>query len=140
MTYYEVLQISEKASPEIIEAAWKALMMVNHPDKGGNVRKAAKINEAHDILSDPKKRAVYDAQLAAGKAAKPRPIRMPSPSEVYPNPYQPEFEVDYQHIIQEMLNAGIQAGASVLSDELQKNPFVSQVLANIKAKKKRSAG
>lgn len=64
-TYYEVLQVSPLAAPEIISAAYRALMlrMRKHPDRGGDLRTAQDINEAYDTLSDSEKRRRYDALL-----------------------------------------------------------------------------
>jgi curved DNA-binding protein CbpA len=65
MTHYELLQVSADASPEVIDACWKALMRKFHPDKGkGNTELAKKLNEAHDVLSDPIKRQAYDIELS----------------------------------------------------------------------------
>ena len=61
--YYEVLGITQNASPEEIKRAYRKMARQYHPD----VNKAAEaeatfkeINEANDVLSDPEKRAMYD--------------------------------------------------------------------------------
>ena len=61
--YYAVLQVSPRASPEVIRAAHRALCAIAHPDRGGKDRLAALINEAFAVLSDEKKRARYDEGL-----------------------------------------------------------------------------
>ena len=33
MNYYEILEINEKASPEVIKMAYKALILKYHPDR-----------------------------------------------------------------------------------------------------------
>lgn len=64
---YEVLQVSENASNDIIENAYKTLVKKYHPDIAKNKQQAEEkmkiINNAHDILSDEKKRANYDEKL-----------------------------------------------------------------------------
>jgi len=62
---YEILEVSESASQETIEAAWKSLSKRYHPDnqKTGDHEKAKAINHAHDILSDPEKRKIYNVML-----------------------------------------------------------------------------
>lgn len=68
-TLYEVLEVSENASQEIIEKAYKTLAKRYHPDlqsdaeKNNAEQKMKKINEAYDILSDKEKRQVYDREL-----------------------------------------------------------------------------
>ena len=67
--YYDILEVSKNASPEIIEKAYKTLVKKYHPDlqKGENKNKyeekIKKINEAYDILSDFEKRKNYDLNL-----------------------------------------------------------------------------
>ena len=67
--YYEILQINQNASPEIIEKAYKTLAKKYHPDlqEESNKKEAEEIlkeiNEAYEILSDPNKKALYDQNL-----------------------------------------------------------------------------
>ena len=68
-TLYETLEVSENASPEIIEKAYKTLAKRYHPDLQSDAgkRKAEqmmkKINEAYDILGNKEKRQAYDREL-----------------------------------------------------------------------------
>jgi len=66
-TYYEQLGVARNAPDEVIRGAYKALAQKNHPDKNINNPAATavmqSINLANDVLSDPQKRAEYDAQL-----------------------------------------------------------------------------
>lgn len=48
----DILGLEEGASDEAIEAAYKALIVKNHPDQGGTDWLAARLNEARDILLD----------------------------------------------------------------------------------------
>jgi len=67
--YYELLEISKHASPEIIEKAYRTLAKKYHPDvqEPGDVKSAEEkfkeIGEAYEILSDPAKRSDYDIEL-----------------------------------------------------------------------------
>ena len=72
MNYYELLQVSENASDEVIKMAYKALVKKYHPDtfKGDKAfaeEKTKEINEAYDVLSDPVKRQEYDLFLKQQK-------------------------------------------------------------------------
>ena len=68
-TLYEILEVSEKASPEVIEKAYKTLVRKNHPDLQPPEKKEyaentlKKINEAYEILSNEQKRKNYDLEL-----------------------------------------------------------------------------
>ena len=48
----EVLGLDETASEAEIEAAYKALIVKNHPDQGGTDWLAARLNEARAVLLD----------------------------------------------------------------------------------------
>jgi len=63
--YYEILQVSPDASPEVIKAAYRALAKKYHPDQNSSpeaVEKMKKINEAYQTLIDPQKRKKYDEE------------------------------------------------------------------------------
>jgi hypothetical protein len=64
--YYDILQVSRNAEQEVIEAAYRRLARKYHPDvysgsdAGDRMRE---LNEAHEVLGDPRRRAEYDAEL-----------------------------------------------------------------------------
>lgn len=61
MTHYETLGLQPDATPEEIKRAFRAKASAAHPDKGGTTEAMQAINRAHEVLSDPKRRARYDA-------------------------------------------------------------------------------
>ncbi len=62
---YEILEVSPRARPEIVQAAYRALMKIYHPDNGNSDGAMVRsINEAHAILGDPRKRKEYDGPAA----------------------------------------------------------------------------
>ena len=74
MTLYEILEVSEKASNEVIEKAYKTLAKKYHPDlqqtaedKKNAEKKMQKINEAYETLKDESKRSEYDRKLQEEK-------------------------------------------------------------------------
>lgn len=62
--YYSVLGVSRQASPEDLKKSFRKLAMKFHPDKNPGDKTAEdrfkEVNEAYDILSDPKKKTMYD--------------------------------------------------------------------------------
>ena len=62
-TFYEVLGVSPSASQKEIEAAYRRLVRLTHPDAGGSDFLFRRVHEAHSTLVDPVKRRAYDARL-----------------------------------------------------------------------------
>ncbi|MDP6453371.1 MAG: DnaJ domain-containing protein, partial [SAR202 cluster bacterium] len=61
--YYDVLGVAKSASEEDIKKAFRKLALEYHPDRNKNEGAEGKfkeVNEAYQVLSDPKKRATYD--------------------------------------------------------------------------------
>ncbi|TMF01796.1 MAG: J domain-containing protein [Chloroflexi bacterium] len=61
---YEVLQVSPEANTEVIRAAYRTLARSQHPDVNPDpeaTRHMRRLNAAYHILSDPARRARYDA-------------------------------------------------------------------------------
>ena len=65
--YYHILGLSFESNPEkeLIDAAFKALVKIYHPDvfkgdKQSRDREITEINEAYEILNDSEKKKIYD--------------------------------------------------------------------------------
>ncbi len=61
--HYEVLEVSQSAASQVIKAAYRRLVKINHPDAGGNPAVFRRIQAAYECLSDPVKRALLDSTL-----------------------------------------------------------------------------
>ena len=67
--YYDILQVSPSAEPEVIEAAYKRLARKYHPDVDRDpaaTERMRDLNEAYEMLSDPAGRAEYDLHRSRG--------------------------------------------------------------------------
>jgi hypothetical protein len=64
---YEILEVSPRARPAVIRAAYRSLVQEYHPDRNCGDPEAAErmavINNAYAVLADPLQRAQYDQQL-----------------------------------------------------------------------------
>mgnify|MGYP001249977879 CR=1 FL=1 len=62
--YYKILGVDRKASDDEIRKAYRKLAKQHHPDYNPNNKQAEEkfkeINEAYEVLSDAKKRSLYD--------------------------------------------------------------------------------
>ena len=72
MNLYDELGLSPRCTFDEIKQRYRALAQQHHPDKGGNEDKFKKIKLAYEVLSDPSRRAEYDA---TGKIEEDVPIR-----------------------------------------------------------------
>ena len=69
--YYDILEVSRKASKDTINKVFKMHMKANHPDlfqgeeKTKAEEKSKELTEAYNILSDDASRAKYDEELDA---------------------------------------------------------------------------
>ena len=70
--YYKTLGVARDAKPEEIKKAYRRLARKYHPDVNPGTESEAqfkRISEAYDVLSDPKKREVYDRYGTYSEAA-----------------------------------------------------------------------
>jgi curved DNA-binding protein len=75
--YYAVLGVARDATPEEIKKAFRKLAREHHPDTAADQVKSEErfkeINEAHEVLGDPEKRAKYDRLGARWEETGPPP-------------------------------------------------------------------
>ncbi|MBN2484279.1 MAG: molecular chaperone DnaJ [Candidatus Omnitrophica bacterium] len=70
--YYEILGVAKGASPDEVKKAYRKLVMQTHPDRVPEEKKKAaeekfkEVSEAYAVLSDEKKRKLYDQYGHAG--------------------------------------------------------------------------
>lgn len=60
--HYEMLGVQPTATLQEIRLKFRQLVITEHPEKGGDPKKFAKLNKAYGVLSDQEKRRQYDEQ------------------------------------------------------------------------------
>ena len=107
---YEILQVHPAAQPEIIQAAYRKLAQLYHPDRNPSrdgTAKMTRINDAYEMLSDPKKRAAYDksrkAQASSAKTEAEEPERRNRrPAWMHPDSWQYYDDGDLAEVCAQM--------------------------------------
>jgi curved DNA-binding protein CbpA len=67
---YEVLQVHPAAEQQVIQAAYRVLAGLYHPDRAttaANARRMAELNAAYDRVKTVELRRAYDQELRAGR-------------------------------------------------------------------------
>ena len=59
--FYRYNRLQKSCTEVEIKKAYRRESLVHHPDKGGDEEKFKLVVEAHAVLSDPQRRARYDA-------------------------------------------------------------------------------
>lgn len=62
---FTILQLTAEATTDEIKSKYAELLLVYHPDKGGDPKKFRDLQVAYKILSDPNKRAIYAKSLSS---------------------------------------------------------------------------
>lgn len=85
--YYENLQISPNADMEMVERVFRMLAKRYHPDniQTGDAEKFNILYKAYRVLSDPEKRAAYDAKYEQIRESKLQIYREASDSDGFEN-------------------------------------------------------
>lgn len=89
MDLYEVLGVGPRATSEEIKKRYRELARRYHPDVAGTPdagEKFKQINHAHQILSDPQRRAAYDIERKLAEARRSRTAGPASPAAPRPSP------------------------------------------------------
>ena len=92
--YYQILGVSPDAEPEVINAAYRAMMRKYHPDhyvgsKDEAQKRAKEINEAYATLRDPTSRHDYDLLNGRRASASTSQSGEPKDQEHPPKPDPP---------------------------------------------------
>ncbi|UTO04215.1 DnaJ domain-containing protein [Moraxella sp. FZLJ2107] len=88
-TYYDILGVAQSADITIIQAAYHAQVNKYRHDPT-QAHMLGMVNQAYDVLSNPAKRADYDAWLRVNQSQPATPPYTP-PAQVYQMPSEPSY-------------------------------------------------
>ncbi|MBF2046245.1 MAG: J domain-containing protein [Leptolyngbya sp. IPPAS B-1204] len=110
--YYQVLGGDPNVSLETIRGAYRQRAMKCYPDRGGSYEQTVLLNEAWEILSDPKRRQRYDvvrrdtASLSIQTAAAADAQQARQQAEQYPRHWA-DFEAWLDGVAQDFHRAEV---------------------------------
>lgn len=84
--YYRALQVDPAANPLVIQAAYRVLAQIWHPDVSGDDGEMKRINAAWEVLGDPRRRKQYDIERAGRHPGAIERPHEPAPSHPAPAP------------------------------------------------------
>lgn len=84
--HYRVLQVDPAANPLVIQAAYRVLAQIWHPDVAGDEAEMKRINAAWEVLGDPRRRKQYDIERAGRHPGAPVAHTPGSTSSATPSP------------------------------------------------------
>jgi molecular chaperone DnaJ len=96
-THYDILGVAPSADVVAIRDAYRRLAREHHPDRAASSDRAGAdvdmpaINEAYRVLSDPARRAVYDAAVRGARTSERGPGAPPRATGSDPAPTMPTF-------------------------------------------------
>ncbi|HPF44465.1 MAG TPA: DnaJ domain-containing protein, partial [Syntrophomonadaceae bacterium] len=67
--YYEILQVSQNASADVIDAAYRRLAEAYHPNNGGSEEHFRLVNKSYEVLGNPDYKEAYDRWRQAGETS-----------------------------------------------------------------------
>jgi curved DNA-binding protein CbpA len=117
---YELLQVSENTDQEIIQAAYRRLILRYHPDRSSEPNAAEmtqRLNDAYEIPSEPTRRADYDrgikGRTSRSSIEEDRPNTPPPPPKTRPPRRAPtpprRTRVDCPHCKQSVIPTKVDA-------------------------------
>jgi curved DNA-binding protein CbpA len=113
---YSILRIPETASRDEIKRAYRRLAREYHPDRGGDAAAFGRVQEAYELLTDPRRRRVYDASRGASVQSRPAPAG-PRPTS---SRRRPQGSVDVHIDVAEVLEEVVHTTANGLRGILRK--------------------
>lgn len=120
--YYSALGVKRDASQKEIKAAFRKLARKYHPDVNPNDKASEErfkaINEAHDVLSDPEKRAKYDRYGENWQQAEAFEKARAQYGNGGPGGYSETFHFDINDLLRRQGGRGGQSGGFDFGDIL----------------------
>jgi molecular chaperone DnaJ len=145
--HYDTLNVNPKATPAEIKQAYRRLAKLFHPDSQSETAdpdKIVEVNAAYEVLSDPRRRRSYDAQIRSSRSQpsyQNRQQRTANAQQNYQRQRRTSKNADLQlhDWLQQVYKPVVRLISHILNplesqlDELSADPFDDDLMADFQA-------
>ena len=128
---YKVLALAKTATAEEIKAAFKRLAGKHHPDKGGNKVEFQEIQHAYAVLSNPKRKQIYDNTGEDKQGIDPMGEARSNLGMMFTSVIQQDQKGDIIAIVEKLIDHNISRGTAELADLKSKRESLQKKLGRI---------
>jgi len=128
--YYELIGVEREATLHEIRSKFRAKVLAEHPDKGGDPKNFQLLNKAYNILTDQEKRRRYDATGRAEKSAEEEFVEGFGGGRLHFEPRSKEADERAVVSLQDRIIAGPQTHEEGFAEWLRQRDQTAMVLTD----------
>jgi len=128
--YYELIGVEKNATLHEIRSKFRARVLAEHPDKGGDPKKFQLLNKAYNILTDQEKRRRYDSTGRAEKSAEEEFVEGFGGGRLHFEPRSKDADERAVVSLQDRIIAGPQTHEEGFSEWLRQRDQTAMVLTD----------
>lgn len=128
--YYSLIGVDKNATLHEIRSKFRAKVLAEHPDKGGDPKKFQLLNKAYNILTDTEKRRRYDATGRSEKSAEEEFVEGFGGGRLHFEPRAKESDERAIVSLQDRIVTGVQTHEDGFNEWLRQRDQSSMVLTD----------